>query len=95
MAWGRHDEEAKTGKIGDRGGKLEDGEGAEVGGGLLSNISTSPAVLHSDTEKNIMQQQPGFHWIAVIHCPILNCQAVKLHQVCQNSFQDYGGDMKN
>lgn len=47
-----------------------------------------------DTEKNIMQQLVS-HWIPVIHCPILNCQAVKLHQVCQNSFQDYGGDMKN
>lgn len=36
------------------------------------------------------------HWIhAVIHRPISNCQAAKLHQVCQNSSQEHAGDVKN
>ena len=38
----------------------------------------------------------GFHWIpVVIHRPISNCQAAKLHQVCQNSSQEHAGDVKN
>lgn len=36
------------------------------------------------------------HWIhVVIHRPISNCQAAKLHQVCQNSSQEHAGDVKN
>lgn len=36
------------------------------------------------------------HWIrVVIHRPISNCQAAKLHRVCQNSSQEHAGDVKN
>lgn len=36
------------------------------------------------------------HWIhIVIHRPISNCQAAKLHKVCQNSSQEHAGDVKN
>lgn len=38
----------------------------------------------------------GSHWIhVVIHRPISNCQAAKLHKVCQNSSQERAGDVKN
>lgn len=54
-------------------------------GGQTSPVQSLLHLRHPQHWKNIMQR-PSSHWIPVIHCPILNCQAVKLHQVCQNSF---------